>query len=565
MKIVTRYLALYLIYLMACSCTGDDSPDTLPTLENFPDSGLLDEPILVEIENAVSGDYQVYFDSHLASLIPVAENQIIITVPRSITRYNPTLTIIDQNTNDTLLNKTFTLKKPEIASYNVEEMTFGENLIIVGANFDVSSEYVSVLVNDKVANVISVTHEQIELQLPEAISSAVLEIKVKAQHQETTSTLPLQLKNPVITNIEYPTAWINGQFVVNGQNFNPNAEFGEVFINGIKCYFTSSLNQLSIDTPPGPYEDFKITNVTYTTAGLTHSFDCDVPIGNDRIMVDYTEHAVFEHTIFEFEGNAYVFKYEFDLNPSADRDYKLLAFSPGTEKWTETSFNYTGMIADAVFDGNHSVYIYKYNNNGDGFILTKLNLNTFQESAITLPYHKILNPILFAYQDNLYLLSGLNNNGGTVTVREEKYKYSAATNSWTELPSNSFTDLPLVSSQGSGKCKYLFHGNDCYIAYGISNKSFKITPNLSVTEYNNVISFEHANAVIGRHMISSDYLYNITTGASVPIVQEDMFGYTNMFFTVNNEIYYIVKSWTVYYQNTLYTQRLRKEILNGLF
>lgn len=561
MKIVANYFSFLLLLLVAGSCSSDDPANVLPTFENFPDSGLLEQELVIAIENAGTEELEVSFDSNVASLLRISEDSISVTVPRTITRYNPTLRIIDLNTNDTLLQKTFTLKKPEITGYNAEEVTFGESFKISGANFDVRPEFVSVLVNDKVANIINVTHNEIELQLPEAITTAELEIKVKAQLQETTSTLPLRLKSPIITDIESEVAWINGEFVVNGQNFNPDAEFGEVFINGIKCYFTSSLNQLSIDMPPGPYEDFKITNVTYTTAGLTHSLNCDVPVGNDRIMVDYSENAVFEHTIFEFNEKAYAFKYELNvLNPSADRDYKLLAFSPTTEKWTETNFSYTGMIADAVFDGNHSVYIYKYNNEGEGFVLTKLNLNTFQETALTLPYHKILGPILFAYQDHLYLLSGLNNIDGNVSVREQKYKYDSSTNSWSELPSSAFADLPL----GSGKCKYLFHGNNIFISYGISNKSYKITPSLSVSDYNNVINFDYQNTIIGRQINASNYLYNIVTGTAVPVLQDNMFDYGSMFFTVNNEIYYLQRSWTVYYQNTYYTQRLRKEILNGL-
>lgn len=563
MKTVYCCLAFLLVLFVGVSCSADDPANTLPlpTLENFPDSGLLGQSIEVEIDSSLIEQVIVTFDSNVVSVVPIFDNKISVRVPRTITRYNPTLTIVNQNTNDTLLNKTFTLKKPEISGYSAEEVTFGESFKILGANFDIRPEFVTVLVNDLPANVISATHNEIEVQLPEAISTSELEIKVKAQHQETVSTLPLQLKSPIITQIESPAAWINGQFVVNGQHFNPNSEFGEVFVNGIKCYFTSSLNQLHIDIPPGPYKDFKITNVTYTTAGLSHSFDCDVPIGNDRIMVDYSENAVFEHTIFEFNGKAYAFKYNLNvMNPSAARNYKLLAFSPGTEKWTETGFTFTGMIADAVFDGNQSVYMYKYNNEGEGFVLTKLNLHTFQETALALPYHKIIAPILFAYQDNLYLLSGLNNIEGNVTVREQKYKYVASTNSWSELPSSAFADLPL----GSGKCNYLFHGNNIFISYGISNRSFKITPSLSVSEYNNVISFEYQNKVIGRHINYSNYLYNIITGAAVPILQDNMFDYGNLFFTVNNEIYYMQRSWTVYYQNTYYTQRLRKEILNGL-
>ncbi|WP_158626869.1 IPT/TIG domain-containing protein [Flavobacterium sp. GT3R68] len=547
------------------SCTDDQY--AVPTLVNFPTTGLLGQQLMIEVQNVQPGRLQVFFDSEEAEVLYVSNDEIMVLIPRTITRNNPTLKVIDLNENKTILNTTFSLKTPVITSYNTDNVTFNETFIIYGVNFDILEDFVSVTVNDKNATIVNVAYDQIEVQIPSEITASQLQVKVTAQLQEVTSTVALQLKNPVITGVQNNVAWIRSELTVDGQNFNPNFEFGEVYINGTRCYYSSTNNQLSVTIPPGPYQDFKITNVTYKTGGLTYSYDCDIPIQNDAIMVDHIDNSRLDHTIFEHNGKAYQFVSESNiLNPTAPKIYSLLEFSPITEKWTKlTSYNYTGFLADAVYDGSDTVYLYKYLSGSNSYTLTKLNMNTFNEVGIPLPSSdRIYGPILFAYQDNLYLLSGLNNTNGVVTVRDQKYKYSSSSNSWSQLSDTAFSDLAPVSAYGSGKCSYMFAGNNIYISYGLNNRTYKISSNLSVTDYQHIFSFEHANAIIGKQLNNTQYFFNIVTQASIPVIQDNLFDYGNSFFTLNNEIYYIKNSWTVYYQNTFYTQKLRKQIINGL-
>ncbi len=562
-SIATTFFLLLFIVFNSCSDDTDYAP---PTIDNFPTTGLLGQPLLIEVQNTEPNQLQVFFDLEEAEVNYISEEQIMVVVPRSISTNTPTLKIIDLKENKTILNTTFSLKKPVINSYSSNTITFNETLTLFGENFDFLEDFVSVTVNNKNAIILSVAYDKIEIQIPSEITTPELQVKVKAQLQEVTSTVTLQLRNPLINGIQNTTAWITSELIVNGQNFNPNYEFGEVYVNGIRCYFSSSNNQLGITIPPGPYHDFKITNVTYKTAGLTFSYDCNIPIQNDAILVDHIDNHRLQHTIFEHNGKAYQFAYETNNNNlTAPRNYSIFEFSPTTEKWTKlTTFNYSGFIDDAVYDGNDSVYLYKYIPNSESFSLTKLNMNNFSEVTLSLPTtDRIMNPILFAYQDNLYMLSGLNNINGVVTVRNQKYKYSSSTNTWSQLSSTAFSDLPLVNSTGSGKCNYLFYGNSIYIYYGLNNITYKISSNLAVTMYANTFSFEHSNAIIGKPS-NNQYFINIITQQYAPITNNNLFDYGNSFFTLNNEIYFIKNSWTSYYQNTFYTQKLRKQIINGI-
>lgn len=564
---IVVFLALLSFVFNSCSNT-EDPQYVPPTLVNFQETGLLGKPVSIELENFEADKLQVFFDMEKATIEGSSETGITVNVPRTIKRSNPTLKIIDLNENKTIFEKTFLLKKPIISSYSSESVTFNETLTIYGENFDVDKDFISVFVNNEKAVIVSNDYNKIEIQIPIKIAKANLEVKVKSQLQETTSSVALALKAPIIKSIRNSSVWLQTYLYINVENFNPDNTLGELFINGVPSnYFTVNGKTVEVIMPPGPYKDFKITNITYKTAGLTTSYDYDVKILNDFIMVDHIDNAGIDHTIFTHNNKAYALKYVMNDSDSANRTYSFLEFSPITEKWTElSSFKYSGYIADAVYDGEDTVYLYRLSVASQTYSMTKLNINTFKETPMALPSNKIQGPMLFAYQDNLYLLSGLNNDQGNTTVRTQKYKYSKNNNTWTELANSAFSPIPLVANGSSGKCKYIFNGGNLYLSDGINYRTFKITPNLAVTVNPNHyrLFLDYGNSIIVKDVNYRSLFINMETDKSVTLDMDSLFGYSEDFFTLNNEIYYLRNSWSVYYQNTLYTQKLRKEILNGI-
>lgn len=564
MKIVKKlsFLITSLI-ILSCSKAEEDIIIKPQTILTYSETGLLGQKISFQFDNIEVGKLQVFFDLEKAEIVYISKTEVMATIPRSIKRSNPTLKVIDLNTNSTILNKTFLLKTPLILNYSETNVTFNETISIIGENFDDIKEYLSVYVNDEIAEILNVSYNKIDIKIPTKINNFNLKIKVKAQLQEVTSSLPLILKTPKILNTSNST-WIGSTLIVNGENFNPDYTHGQVYVNNILCYFSATNSQLSINVPPGPYSDFKITNITYKTAELITSFNCDVAILNNGILVDYFNEGGGQHKIFTHNGKAYLFK---NANNSVigSYDYTLLEFSPVTEKWTElTSFQYRGYIHDIVYDGDDTTFIYKRTTTNSDYVLTKLNMNTFNETQINIPFSKkIDSPILFAYQQNFYFLSGrIYNNNTSSTFLSDKYKYSKANDSWSQLDNSTFSELPLVSSVVSGKCDYIHSGNNLYITYDF-NKTFQINPDLSTVNYRPyAIYFQYQNAIFGKHGNTNVYLSNMKTGAQIHFDYLQGLGYQT--FSLNNEIYYIGGLSTAYYQNTYKTYRLRKSIINGL-
>ncbi|GGF23527.1 IPT/TIG domain-containing protein [Flavobacterium limi] len=563
--IITLILLAYV--LNACS-SSEDKKYISPTIVNFPESGLLGQPITIKIENFEVDKLQVFFDLEKAQINYKSDKEIVVIVPRTIKRNNPTLKIIDLNENKTILEQAFSLKKPIISKYSSDSVTFNETFTIYGENFDTLKDFASVTVNNETATIVNIDYNKIELEIPSKIRTTNLEIKVGSQLQEVTSTLPLSLKSPVILGINNSIVWIGTALIVFGENFNPNKDFGEVFVNGVPSRFQADNNKLTIDTPPGPYKDFKITNITYKTAGLTYSFDCLLNIKNDGILVDHVKDANFQHPAFVYNNKAYQFKYNDNGSHDFNFTYSLLEFSSTTEKWTEiSSFKYTGYLKEAVFDGERYVYLYKRSFTTNEYSLSKLDLKTFIETPIILPFgNKVYNSIIFAYQNNLYFLSGIINNNVNTTIIDQKYRYSEVTNTWTVLPSSSFSEIPALDSNGNVGNNYLFVGKDIYITTFRGNyKTYKITPNLDTTEYRLYnIFFTYSNAVFGGQVNYNSHLFNINTNASKQVDLYSLSGFGTNFFTLNNEIYYRGGSIS-YYPNSTATYKLRKEILNGLY
>ncbi|AWA29983.1 hypothetical protein HYN48_07785 [Flavobacterium magnum] len=558
-----RLVSVALLLLLAVSsfsCSPDDRDGSGPLVTNYPLSGLLGQEFTMQLENIEPNKLQVFFGNEQAPITYLSDAEIKITVPRTLTNPTSVLKIIDLTTNETIVNENFSLKTPVINGFSVSEVAFGEVFSINGDNFDTIKDDVGVTVNGIAASAVAASYNKIDVVLPTNITDANLQIKVKAQRQEVTAAAMLHLRAPQILSIDNTIAWIKGELTLNMLNYNPDYEMGEASINGNPCYVSVYNNQVKLSIPPGVYTDFRITAVTYKTAGQTATYNTDIPIGNDAIMVDYDSVSGNNSQIFERNGKAYRIA---RMNSASQEtgEYSLMEFSAATEKWTVlSSFHYFGNISDALFDGDDTLYLYKFQSASQTYTLTKLNLNTYAETAIALPDNTIISPIMFAYQGALYLLSGIELVNGLPTVRTEKYKYSGGT--WTTLSASAFSGIPAMGQYDSGKCDYMHFGNNIYVTWHA--RTYKITPALSVTEYPYKSVFHYQNAVVGRYSNSnSQTLYNIETNQPA-YVQDDFFDEAGSCFNAGSEIYFQRNAWTGYHVNTTYTQRLRKTILNAL-
>jgi len=558
------FFVLILMSLISCSKSDGEEEYVAPTIVNFSNNGLLGQSVNIKLENFSIDKLQVFFDLEKAQIEYLSDEEIKVVIPRTIKRSNPTLKIIDLVTNETILSEGFLLKTPNITHYSTDKASFDENFIIYGENFDVDKSSVLVTINGENAQIVNSEFDKIEVKIPNAVKKSDLEVNVKAQLQEVKSNLALTLRPPVISTIDNKDLWIGSQLTIDGENFNPDNSLGEAYINGVSCYFEYYNKKIFITVPPGPFRDFKITNVSYKTAGQLISYDCNINLLNEGILVDQIVGSHQQHSVFVRNNRAYTFVYKNNNVYDYNYDYSLLEFSPITEKWAElTGFHYKGQIVDAVFDGVNKVFLYKKDYNSGVYTLSVLDLDTFSEKEIDFSFsNKIDNPRIFSFQGDLYFCNGSIYIHPNVSTLSERYKYSKLTNTWTLLDKSAFSELPIVNPGGSGNSDYLHYKGKLFLSDYTNNRTYKINSDLSVDTYTYSYSFMYNDILYGSRTNVFNVLYNLYSQKNITL-QSNLFAPC---FTLNNEIYFFAGIKSVYYQNaTLTTHRLRKEVLNVLF
>src|SRR6478672_9652816 len=158
-KISWSVLSGIFLLLVFNSCTSDDSAAN-PAVVTFEQTGLLGQEVSIQMSNIPVGNLQVFFDLEEAAINYVSDDEIIVTVPRTVQSATPTLKIVDLTTNETVLNEVFGLKTPIISGLSSNEIGFDQVLSIYGENFDVLEDDIKVYVNNVEAEITNTNYQQ---------------------------------------------------------------------------------------------------------------------------------------------------------------------------------------------------------------------------------------------------------------------------------------------------------------------------------------------------------------------------------------------------------------------
>ncbi|MFI8379039.1 IPT/TIG domain-containing protein [Leeuwenhoekiella sp. NPDC079379] len=556
-SIILMFLAVF-----SSSCSKDDASLPQQEILNSELKGLLGERVLITGKNLEPNKLQVFFDTEKASITSFSNESIEVIIPRSIERFNPIIKVVDLITNEDILNEVFILNAPRITSFGSGEISFDEILVINGENFDNRKENLAVLINDEKAEILNATHSKLEVYIPKEIRNSSLEVTVEAQFQTTKSSQNLKLKQPIINEVTNETAWLGGYLYLVGKYFNPEFEYGELYVNGVRAHYTSSNTGLTINVPTGPYSEFKISNITYKTAGLVSSFDLDLEIGNIGIMVDGLKNLFGEIIVYNNKAYAITSENNGDFNIT---NY-LYEFSPDTEKWNEIEdFRSTGFIRSFVFDNENSIYFYTGVEN-EVNELTKLSLDTFIETKIQIPFDpSLINSTFLVRDGDLYVINGRVYKNDRYEISNRRYQYFKDESIWKEITSELFTGFDW--KRGT-IFKYIYLDDDLYFKY-FDRETFKLDENNHLTQMtvDNMLFLYDESIICRRTNIVNDgmLLYTLEdpyNGVELQFGREG--SSVKCFFTVNNEIYYNMLS--AFYDGNVHnaTFRIKKDKLNEI-
>ncbi len=532
----TNYnMKLFLKILFSCtlliftSCSNDSEEDATQLITESQLTGVLGQEITIVGENLEVDKLQFFFDLEEAYLTEFSSTELKIRVPRSLKRYNPELKIINLVTNETILSSNFTLLKPKITGFNSNDITFDEDLIINGENFD--DEDIEVLINNQSTKILKFDSSEIIVQIPYEINDSSLEVKIKAQLQESDINQELNLKQPVIEVVENESVWLGSELILKGKNFNPKYQYGEIYINDLKSHFSATNSEIRVRVPSGPYSDFYIQDITYKTANLETNYTTNLEIENSGIMVDYTKNL--ESTrVFTYNNKAYTFTYP---TSSSLPIIELYEFTGVTEKWTKVDgLEFEGYVSKLAVDKN-ILYLY-LRVEPSAHELIKINLDDYSQEEIEFPFHESLHSNnYFAINNALYILFGDTYVNGQTIASDIKYRYSLSTNTWEVLGDDIFTETTWKSFMSNK----MLHKEELYFSFGFSGANFKLENDLSLSPVQSgSLLFSYNDVIVARQLnrnISKIYVYNLFDIANTVAVN---WREGKDFFTINDTIYY---------------------------
>jgi hypothetical protein len=562
-----KLLLIIILTLCLISCSKDDTPPPPPPeqlVTNAVLEGLLGQPILIQGENFSLEKLQVFFDLERAQINLISPILIEVVVPRTLKRPNPTLKVINLVTNKDILNTTFMLKAPKITKYSDNQITFNETLVIHGENFDVNEDDVVVYINDEKVQLLRSSFDQIEIYIPFNLKDADLKVKVKTQLQEVMSSGQLSLRAPVIEDVQNDMVWLGGNLNISGSNFNPVEKYGEVLVNGVKSHYTAQNSKLSISVPLGPFSEFQITNITYKTAGLVTSYNVPLDIGNVGVMVDLNPNLISDVVVYN--GKGYAFSSDYLNSNDTMHTVEMREFSPETETWTKVEgVDFQGYINGVVFDNSNSLYLYKGSDDNKNE-LTKLNLDTFTETKINIPFHESLSrATMFSIDGDLFVINGWTYENNQSIVSNKRYRYKSDIDQWEEITSDLFTDTFWQESIYNLN----FHKGDLYFSRNTDTGIYRLNADFSVTKMpGTIMLFSYGNSIIGRqtNIVNERMrLYNIfDVSNSIELAFGGTYNSAGWFFVLNDTIYYHKRGWLYDGNVELATYKLKKELLHEI-
>ncbi|MEW2922693.1 IPT/TIG domain-containing protein [Muricauda sp. ANG21] len=546
--------ALFLISILVFQgCSKSDSDeDPSPSFSSLP-RALLGEEIEIDGQGFELGKLQIFFDNEESTINYVTDKKIKVRVPRTLERYNPTVRIVDLNTNKNILEETFFLKEPVITGFDKPEISFDEVLVIEGENFDSSENYVEVEVNGERAQVRNASYNQIEIIIPTNISKSELNVMVTAQLQEVGSNAPLKLTEPEILATT-DVFWTGSELVISGTNFNPDRNIGKIFVDGKETNISSaSKEELRVYTPVGPYQDFVATNVVYEMGGYEVIFEKEYEILNNAIIVDDNPRV---NMTFPAVHNGKAYAYFQDEELGFGYSNNLYEFSVESQQWDKIEgTELDGYLNNLTYNENGKMYVYLTDSENHR-ILVSVELSNFSKEEIFLPFNDNRSGVLdFYFQGSYYMINGTTYDGFSNNLVEQSYQYDELDEIWTELSSGPIWDY--FKSYDTDISDVFYYDGIMYYNYspqsGITN-GYRLKPDATVEETSSRFYFGYQDAVINQYFYYGGFgnYFNDEPGIE---------HYLGSAWEIGN---FFVLEENIYFQKGSQTYKLKKEILDAI-
>lgn len=218
-----------------------------PAISNFsPVSGPGGTLVTIKGKYFSTVSSSVMFGDFLGSIVSKNDSVIVTKAPAEFN--GPVKITVKSMNQQTISTSEFNLTNPYINSFSPLTGTFDDVVTITGGNF--TPENISVTLGNYSAQVISVNQNQIVVKVPLNMDSIPAVVKVTANQNRAYSAARFTLMAPVISSVSPLTYTPEGDIIITGQYFNPEAALNKVFVDIYQMKVKSATATQIIATSP---------------------------------------------------------------------------------------------------------------------------------------------------------------------------------------------------------------------------------------------------------------------------------------------------------------------------
>lgn len=228
-----------------------------PELIGFsPKSGHLEDTIRISGSNfgRIRSNVEVKINQINVEVVDFQETELLVLLPNSLSVENSSISV-SVSGNITSFDEEFRLLKPIISNLSPTNVTFGSVVKIEGANFNTTPNKVSIKfigTNGVIlpSEIISVTENHIETNVPLNISSKQSEISISMNNFTVTGDQKITIQDPIVHSILPQSGKTLSEITIVGENLSTVASNNIVRIDGYPAEIVSVENNKLVAIVP---------------------------------------------------------------------------------------------------------------------------------------------------------------------------------------------------------------------------------------------------------------------------------------------------------------------------
>ena len=308
----------------------------------------------------------------------------------------------------------------------------GDTITLQGNHFDKVLERNKVLFGDVEAQIIEASRKEIKAIVPLDIEKGIETVKVKAQAQEIPFQDSFNLEIPAF-KISLNSVTANQELLIEGINFHPQLDKNIIRFESVEADLISGdRSNLQIKVPLGPYPRRKAV-LELQVLDMQIAYEIDLTILDKWVMVadDLPFRSQINNAVVAKNRAFVIAQPDIFLPEEAEIIYYLYEFNTEDYSWEKSDIPFSLDSGSVMESNNEKIYVYS-GLQGNGFWEGDPITGVWTQKE-AFPGEKRSGATHFSINGDIYIGLGAGYEPYSPITYGDFYKYSSATEAWTEI------------------------------------------------------------------------------------------------------------------------------------